>query len=50
MPAWGDEARIRERIAAHLDAGATHVCMEPIPTSNAGSYEAALEALAPAPR
>jgi hypothetical protein len=24
--------------------------MEPIPTSNAGSYEAALEALAPAPR
>jgi probable F420-dependent oxidoreductase len=48
--AWGDEARIRERIAAHLDAGATHVCMEPIPTSNAGSYEAALEALAPAPR
>ena len=28
--AWGDAARIRDRIDAHLDAGASHVCIQPI--------------------
>ena len=28
--AWGDAASIRERIDAHLDAGASHVCIQPI--------------------
>jgi probable F420-dependent oxidoreductase len=28
--AWGSETRIRERIDAHLKAGATHVCILPI--------------------
>lgn len=27
---WGDEAAIAERIKAHHDAGATHVCIQPI--------------------
>jgi probable F420-dependent oxidoreductase len=28
--AWGSETRIRERIEAHLKAGATHVCILPL--------------------
>ncbi|MCB1616447.1 MAG: TIGR03620 family F420-dependent LLM class oxidoreductase [Pseudomonadales bacterium] len=28
--AWGDEQRIRERIQAHWDAGANHVCIQPL--------------------
>ena len=28
--AWGDEARIRERVREHLEAGADHVCVQPI--------------------
>jgi probable F420-dependent oxidoreductase len=28
--AWGDEAAIRARIQAHLDAGADHVCIGPL--------------------
>ncbi len=28
--AWGDEAAIHERIRAHWDAGADHVCIQPI--------------------
>ncbi len=28
--AWGSEERIRARLAEHLDAGATHVCIQPI--------------------
>jgi probable F420-dependent oxidoreductase len=27
--AWGDEAAIRDRIQAHWDAGASHVCIQP---------------------
>lgn len=27
---WGDEATIRARVQAHLDAGADHVCVHPI--------------------
>jgi probable F420-dependent oxidoreductase len=26
--AWGDEAAIQERVRAHLDAGADHVCVQ----------------------
>ena len=29
MVAWGTEAQIRERIEAHFEAGATHVCIQP---------------------
>ena len=28
--AWGDEAAIRARVQAHWDAGADHVCIQPI--------------------
>jgi hypothetical protein len=27
MIAWGDETRLRDRIEAHHQAGATHVCV-----------------------
>jgi probable F420-dependent oxidoreductase len=30
MVAWGDEAAIRKRIQAHFDAGASHVCIQPL--------------------
>ncbi|MGD9604017.1 MAG: TIGR03620 family F420-dependent LLM class oxidoreductase [Gammaproteobacteria bacterium] len=30
MIGWGDEARIRAHVQAHLDAGATHVCVQPV--------------------
>jgi len=30
LVAWGDPATIRSRIRAHLDAGATHVCIQPV--------------------
>jgi probable F420-dependent oxidoreductase len=30
MVAWGDEAAIRQRIQAHFDAGASHVCIQPL--------------------
>jgi probable F420-dependent oxidoreductase len=47
--AWGNEGKLRERIAAHYRAGATHVCV--LPLSSAGGLvpaSRALEALAPA--
>ena len=28
--AWGNSAAIQERIQAHLDAGADHVCIQPV--------------------
>lgn len=47
--AWGDEAMIRARIAAHWDAGADHVCIQAVAPD--GSMlkpdERALAALAP---
>jgi probable F420-dependent oxidoreductase len=50
MVAWGDEGAIRARIQEHLDAGADHVCIQPI--SREGSRqaldEAVLDLLAPA--
>jgi probable F420-dependent oxidoreductase len=47
--AWGSAEEIRERVAAHYEAGATHVCMVPIAAD--GSMipnERAIEQLAPA--
>ena len=46
--AWGDESAIRQRIQAHWDAGADHVCIQAfrsdgVPTPD----ETLLEALAP---
>ncbi len=32
--AWGSETQIRDRIQAHLKAGATHVCILPIDANN----------------
>jgi probable F420-dependent oxidoreductase len=46
--AWGSEEQIRERIDAHLVAGATHVCLMPLRSDhNALPDERALEAFAP---
>lgn len=46
--AWGSESQIRERIAAHHKAGATHVCILPLRVDGARlPDERALEALAP---
>ena len=35
--AWGDEAAIADRIQAHYDAGASHVCIQPIDPETRGS-------------
>jgi probable F420-dependent oxidoreductase len=52
MVAWGDAAAIRERIRQHWDAGADHVCIQPI--SPQGSRQIGddrlLELLAPSRR
>ena len=46
--AWGDEAQIRERIAAYYDAGASHVCIMPLSSeSGMNPDEQAIEMLAP---
>jgi probable F420-dependent oxidoreductase len=46
--AWGNEEKIRERIDAHLKAGATHVCILPLRADNAPIPDArAVEAFAP---
>ena len=46
--AWGDEKRIRARIQAHHDAGADHVCIQPLrPDGAFGPDRRLLEALAP---
>ena len=46
--AWGDEAAIRARIEAHYDAGADHVCIQPLRSDGVpGPDLAVLEALAP---
>jgi probable F420-dependent oxidoreductase len=47
--AWGDEAAIAARIRAHHDAGADHVCIQPLrPDGLPGPDIRVLEALAPA--
>jgi probable F420-dependent oxidoreductase len=46
---WGDEEAIRARVQAHLDAGASHVCIQPLhPQGLPAPDERVLEALAPA--
>ncbi len=46
--AWGSEDKIRDRIEAHLKAGATHVCILPIRADNESLPDLrALEAFAP---
>jgi probable F420-dependent oxidoreductase len=50
LVAWGDERAIRERIQAHLDAGATQVCIHPIAEGGfkaKGPEERVLELLSP---
>ena len=52
MVAWGDEAAIRARVQAHYDAGADHVCIQPLspdPDEPRQLDWRVLEALAPAP-
>ena len=46
--AWGDDKTIAARVKAHLDAGANHVCIQPLRTDGKpGPDLEALEALAP---
>ena len=47
--AWGDASAVRDRIAEHFDAGASHVCIQPVqPGGTIGTPDwKALEALAP---
>ena len=46
--AWGEEAAIARRIRAHHDAGADHVCIQPLrPDGQPGPDMRVLEALAP---
>jgi probable F420-dependent oxidoreductase len=46
--AWGDEGAIRKRIQAHFDAGADHVCIQPLhPDGKPLPDEKVLELLAP---
>ena len=45
--AWGDAVAIKARIQAHLDAGASHVCIQPVnPDGSRALHWEALEALA----
>jgi probable F420-dependent oxidoreductase len=44
--AWGDEGAIRDRVKAHLDAGADHVCIQTLPSGELDLE--ALRRLAPA--
>jgi probable F420-dependent oxidoreductase len=49
MVAWGDESAIRARIQQHWDAGADHVCIQPInPQGSREIDERVLDLLAPA--
>jgi probable F420-dependent oxidoreductase len=46
--AWGDEQAIRKRVQAHFDAGADHVCIQPLnPAGIPRPDEKVLELLAP---
>ena len=48
MVAWGSAKTIRTRLTAHVDAGATHVCIQPLNPDGSGMPDwKALEALAP---
>lgn len=47
--AWGDERAIRARIRGHFDAGADHVCIQPLhPDGQPVPHAEVLELLAPA--
>ncbi len=48
--AWGTEEQIADRIKAHYDAGATHVCIQAVPPDGRTGEPDwdLLEALAPA--
>jgi probable F420-dependent oxidoreductase len=49
MVAWGPQSAMEQRVAEHFDAGATHVCIQPV--HPAGDLDVAirvLEAMAPA--
>ena len=46
--AWGDEKTIWDRVQAHYDAGADHVCIQPLRSDGAGPDLRLLEAYAPA--
>lgn len=50
LVAWGSAAQIEQRLTAHRDAGATHVCIQPLKPGGAPGEPdlAALEAFAPA--
>ena len=52
MVAWGGEAAIRERIRQHWDAGADHVCIQPISPQGSPQIgdDRLLELLAPGRR
>jgi len=50
MVAWGDLDTIRERIAAHFEAGADHVCIQVIPADPDALPLAEWRALAPLAR
>jgi probable F420-dependent oxidoreductase len=48
MVAWGDESAIRQRLQAHVEAGANHVCIQPLhPDGQPRPDFNALAALAP---
>jgi probable F420-dependent oxidoreductase len=48
MVAWGDESALLARIQAHWDAGASHVCIQPLAPTGFGNFDAdLLERLAP---
>jgi probable F420-dependent oxidoreductase len=48
MICWGDEDRLRAKVQEHHDAGADHVCIQPIrPDGGPGCDEKVLELLAP---
>ena len=48
--AWGSADTIRARVKEHVDAGATHVCIQPLNPDGSGIPDwTALQALAPAP-
>jgi len=48
LVAWGDERAILRRIEAHWQAGADHVCIQPLRTDGEFGYDRrALEAFAP---
>ncbi len=47
MVVWGDAAAVKAKVRAHFDAGATHVCIQPVQAQgDFATRDAALKALA----